>query len=161
MNRDEITKKVNNSMYHQIKKTGMATPVQVIVDLGYLSQADHDRWRFGKGVDYLERVIKVNLHKLLFIMKQVRAYARKNDLKPSWTYYKQYGRKGKKAIKLRFSKYGDEGVEKGYATHYVSSKRMEELKQSQNGNSGDNSNQGSNIAETKNKCEGANDNAGA
>ena len=94
-------------------------------------------------------------------MKEVRAYARKNDLKPSFTYYKQWGRKGKKpTIKLRFSKYGDEGVEKGYATHYVSSKRMAELKQSQNGNSSDNSNKGSNIAESKNKCEGANDNAG-
>jgi len=129
MNNGEIIGKVHNSMYQQIKKSGMATPVQVIIDLGYLSQADYDRWRFGKGVDYLERVCKVNLHKLSFIMKQVRAYARKNDLRPSWTFYKQWGRKGKKTIKLRFSKHGDEGVEKGYATHYVSAKRMAEIKQ--------------------------------
>jgi len=132
MNNGEIISKVHNSMYHQVKKNGMATPVQVIIDLGYLSQADYDRWRFGKGVDYLERVCKVNLHKLSFIMKQVRAYARKNDLKPSFTFYKQYGRKGKHTIKLRFSKYGDEGVEKGYATHYVSAKRMAEIKQERN-----------------------------
>ena len=131
MNRGEIIKKVHNSMYHQIKKTGMAVPVQVIVDLGYLSETNVDKWRFGK-IDYLERVCKVNLSKLSFIMKEVRAYARKNDLKPSFTYYKQWGRKGKKpTIKLRFSKYGDEGVEKGYATHYVSAKRMTELKQVQ------------------------------
>ena len=135
MNNREIIGKVHNSMYQQIKKSGMATPVQVIIDLGYLSQADYDRWRFGKGVDYLERVCKVNLHKLSFIMKQVRACARKNDLKPSWTFYKQYGRKGKKPIKLRFSKYGDEGVEKGYATHYVSSMRIAEIKQAQKINS--------------------------
>ena len=94
MNRSEIIKKVHNSMYHQIKKTGMAAPVQVIIDLGYLSEADVDKWRFGK-IDYLERVCKVNLIKLSFIMKEVRAYARKNDLKPSFTYYKQWGRKGK------------------------------------------------------------------
>ena len=131
MNNSEIIGKVHNSMYQQIKKNGMAVPVQVIIDLGYLSQADYDRWRFGKGVDYLERVCKVNLHKLSFIMKQVRAYAKKNDLKPSFTYYKQWGRKGKKPIKLRFSKYGNEDVEKGYATHYVSAKRMAEIKQAQ------------------------------
>ena len=132
MNNGEIIGKVHNSMYQQIKKSGMATPVQVIIDLGYLSQTDYDRWRFGKDVDYLERVCKVNMYKLSFIMKQVRAYARKNDLKPSWTFYKQYGRKGKKPIKLRFSKYGDEGVEKGYATHYVSAKRMAEIRQARN-----------------------------
>ena len=129
MNNGEIISKVHSSMYQQIKKSGMAVPVQTIIDLGYLSQADYDRWRFGKGVDYLERVCKANLHKLSFIMKQVRAYARKNDLKPSYTFYKQWGRKDKKAIKLRFSKYGDEGVEKGYATHYISEKRMAEIKE--------------------------------
>lgn len=132
MNNGEIIGKVHNSMYQQIKKSGMVTPVQVIMDLGYLSQADFDRWRFGKGVDYLERVCKVNLHKLSFIMKQVRAYASKNDLKPSWTFYKQWGRKGKKTIKLRFSKHGDEGVEKGYATHYISAERIAGIKQAQN-----------------------------
>jgi hypothetical protein len=129
MNNGEIIGKVHSSMYHQIQKSGMAVPVQVLMDLGYLSAADLERWRFGQ-VDYLERVCKVNLGKLSFIMKQVRAYARKNDLKPSWTFYKQWGRKGKKpTIKLRFSKSGDEGVERGYATHYVSAKRMAQIKQ--------------------------------
>ena len=122
MNNGEIIGKVHNSMYQQIKNNGMATPVQVLMDLGCLSKADYENWRFGR-VDYLERVCKVNLHKLSFIMKHVRAYARKNNLKPSWTFYKQWGRKGKKpAVKLRFSKYNDEGVERGYATHYISQK---------------------------------------
>jgi len=128
MNNGEIIGKVHNSIYQQIQKTGMAAPVQVLIDLGYLSESDYENWRFGR-IDYLERVCKVNLHKLSFIMKQVRTYARKNDLKPSWTFYKQWGRKGKKpAIKLRFSKYGDEGAERGYATHYISQKWMDEHK---------------------------------
>lgn len=127
MNDGEIIGKVHNSMYHQIQKTGMATPVQVLMDLEVLSAADFERWRFGK-VDYLERVCKVNLRKLSFIMKQVRAYASKNDLKPSWTFYKQWGRKGKPVVKLRFSKYNDEGVERGYATHYISQRWMDEHK---------------------------------
>ena len=48
MNNGEIIGKVHNSMYQQINKSGMAAPVQVIIDLGYLSQADYDRWRLRK-----------------------------------------------------------------------------------------------------------------
>ena len=119
MNRGEIIGKVHNSMYQQIQKNGFAAPVQVLMDLGYLTEADHERWRFGT-VDYLERICKVNLSKLSFIMSEVRAYARKFNLKPSFTYYKQWGRNGKNpTIKLRFSKSGNEKVERGYATHYV------------------------------------------
>ncbi len=136
MNDGEIIGKVHNSMYQQIKKTGMAAPVQVLMDLGCLSATDCERWRFGQ-VDYLERVCKVNLRKLSFIMKQVRAYASKNGLKPSWTYYKQRGRKGKPNIRLRFSKSGDEGVERGYATHYISSQWMEAHKKQDGEPSGD------------------------
>ena len=119
MNDSEIVNKVHHSMYHQIQKTGMSTPVQVLIDLDVLSSVNLERWRFGK-VDYLERVCKVNLRKLSYIMKQVRAYAAKNNLKASWTFYKQWGRKGKPTVKLRFSKSGDEDVEHGYATHYIS-----------------------------------------
>lgn len=119
MNNGEIIGKVHNSMYQQLKKDGFATPVQVLMDVGVLAEKDYDNWRHGR-VDYLERVCKVNLHKLAYIMKQVRAYAKKNSLKPSWTFYKQWGRKGKPTIKLRFSKSGDEGIERQYATHYVS-----------------------------------------
>jgi hypothetical protein len=136
MNDGEIIGKVHDSIYHQIQKTGMAEPVQVLMDLGCLSASDHERWRRGQ-VDCLERVCKVNLRKLSFIMKQVRAYAGKNGLKPSWTYYKRWGRKGKPAIKLRFSKSGDENVERAYATRYISPKWMEEHKQQAGGPSGE------------------------
>lgn len=128
MNDSEIIGQVHNSMYQQLKKSGAAAPVQVLMDLGVLAEKDHDNWRHGR-VDYLERVCKVNLHKLAFIMKQVRAYAKKQNLKPSWTYYKQWGRKGKPAMKLRFSKSGDEGIERQYATHYISPRLAGKKKQ--------------------------------
>jgi len=128
MNDKEIIGKVHNSMYHQIQKNGMALPVQVLIDLEVLSSADYERWRNGH-VDYLERVCKVNLRKFSFIMKEIRAYARKNDLKESWTFYKQWGQKGKKpSIKLRFSKSGNEDIERSYATHFISPERVAELK---------------------------------
>ena len=129
MNNGEIIGKVHNSMYQQIKKTGVAAPVQVLMDLGVLSPADYERWRFGK-VDYLERVCKVNLSKLSYIMKEIRSYARKNELKESWTFYKQWGGKGSKsAVKLRFSKSGSESIERGYATHYISHEHLSRKEQ--------------------------------
>jgi len=128
INNSETIGKVHNSMYQQLQKTGVATPVQVLIDVGVLSASDYGRWRNG-GVDYLERVCKVNLHKLAFIMKQVRGYARKNDLKPSWTFYKQWGNKGKKpSVKLRFSKSGNEDIERSYAMHYISQRLRAEQK---------------------------------
>jgi len=57
------------------------------------------------------------LKKLSTIMREVRAYASKNDLKQTWTCYRQYGSKTKR--KLRFSKSGKESIEKNYATHYL------------------------------------------
>lgn len=119
MNNNEIVGKVNQSMHRQIQENGAAAPVRVLVDIGALSETDYENWRFGR-VDYLERVCKINLNKLSFVMKQVRAYAKKNSLKPSWTFYKQWGRKGKPPVKLRFSKSGNEGIERQYATHYIS-----------------------------------------
>ena len=38
------------------------------------------------------------------------------DLKESFTFYKKYG-KGK--VKLRFSKSGQDNIEKIYATHFI------------------------------------------
>ena len=128
MNNGEIIGKVHDSMYRQIQKDGVAAPVQVLLDVGILSKEDHDNWRFGK-VDYLERVCRANLHTLSFIMKQVRGYAKSNGLKPSWTMYKRWGRKGKETVALRFSKTGQDAVERAYATHYVSPRLTEQRRE--------------------------------
>ena len=121
MNNAELRAKVHSAMYTLVKEKGVASPVEVLIAVGVLSKEDCERWRFGK-VDYLERVCKINLSKLSSINHEIRVFARKNDLKPSWTYYKRWGCKGKK-IKLRFSKSGDEQIERLYATHYVSQRK--------------------------------------
>jgi len=108
-------------MYTLVKEKGVASPVEVLIAIGALSREDYERWRFGK-VDYLERVCKVNLRKLSLVNHEIRAYARKHDLKPSWTFYKKWGTHKESrgnAVKLRFSKSGDEAIERQYATHYV------------------------------------------
>ena len=76
----------------------------------------------------------VNLGKLSTVRHQMWAYAQKAGLKPSFCYYKQWGKKkkcvqGRKpVIPLRFSKSGNPDIELWYATHFVDTKRVAELK---------------------------------
>ena len=134
MNNGELIGKVHSAMYHQCQKRGYATPVDVLMDVGVLTKQNYENWRNGR-VPYLERVCTVNLHKLSFIMHQMRVYAKKAGYKESVTVYKQWGvkKKGgqgrKPVIRLRFSKTGDENVERWYSTHFVDKNRIEYLKQ--------------------------------
>ena len=134
MNNAELIKKVNASMYQQIWRRGYATPVDVLMDTGILSKQKYEDWRFGK-VDYLERVCTANLKKLSLVLHQMRVYAQKANLKPSFCYYKRWGVKkkggqGKKpVIPLRFSKSENPEIEKWYATHFVDNKRIAFLKE--------------------------------
>jgi len=131
-NDQQLQVKVHSAMYTLIKEKGIASPAEVFITIGALSTEDYERWRFGK-VDYLERVCKINLRKLSFVNHEIRAYARKHDLKPSWTFYKRWGTNRKSnpgnTVKLRFSKSGDENIENQYATHYVGQQKITEAKE--------------------------------
>ena len=133
MNNADLIKKVNASMYQQCQRRGYAAPVDVLMDIGILPKQKYEDWRFGR-VDYLERVCTANLNKLSSVLHQMRVYAKKADLKPSFCYYKRWGVKkkggqGKKpVIPLRFSKSGDPEIEKWYATHFVDTKQIAALK---------------------------------
>ena len=133
MNNQELVAKVNSSMYRQCRDRGFATPVDVLMDIGVLQKDKYEDWRFGR-ISYLERVCTINLNKLSTVRHQMRVYAQKAGLKPSFCYYKQWGTKkkggqGRKpVIPLRFSKSSNPDVERWYATHFVDSKRIAELK---------------------------------
>ena len=126
MDNKNIRDQVHNAMYQNICKKGWVAPVDVLLGMGVLSQADHESWRFGK-VPFLERVCKANWRQLSEIMREMRQYAAKNNLKPSWTCYHQWGKH--KDRRLRFSKSGDEKIEHSYATHFVDAKRIAERKE--------------------------------
>ena len=85
-------------------------------------------------MDYLERVCTVNLKKLSAALREMRAYAKAQNLKPSFCCYKRWGVKKKDGqgrkpvILLRFSKSGTAEIEHGYATHYVAEHRIAEFK---------------------------------
>jgi len=121
----ELIHKVNKSMYDLMTTIGVIAPVDVLMRIGVLTKENYEKWRNGK-IDYLERVCTCNLKKLSLIMKEMRAFATKNNLKPSWTYYRGWAKA--KDIKLRFSKSGDENIEKAYATSFVSHQTIERLK---------------------------------
>lgn len=120
-------------MYLQCKKRGYATAVDVLMDIGILAKDKYEAWRLGR-ISYLERVCMINLRKLSTVRHQMRVYAQKAGLKPSFCYYKQWGAKkkggqGRKpVIPLHFSKSGDPDVERWYATHFIDTKRVAELK---------------------------------
>ena len=136
MNDGEMLGKVNSSMSHQCQKRGYATPVDVMMDIGILPKQQYENWRFGR-IPYLEAVCTVNLRKLSVMMHQMRVYAQKAGLKPSFCYYKQWntgkknGQGHKTVIPLRFSKSGNAEIERWYSTHFVDENRIKELKEKQ------------------------------
>ena len=133
MNDGELIAKVRSSMYRQCGERGFAAPVDVLMEIGVLPKKRYEDWRYGR-VDYLERVCTVNLKKLSAVMREMRAYAKMQNLKPSFCCYKRWGMKKKDGqgrkpiILLRFSKSGAAEIERGYATHYVAEHRVAEFK---------------------------------
>ena len=108
-------------MASQIYKRGYIAPIDVLLDLNVLERKDFEAWRRGR-VKILEKVIHMNLHKLSFLMKEVRAYARSHNLEPRLTVYKN----------LRFSVSGARDIEKNYSTHYIDKERIRQLKEDKN-----------------------------
>ena len=107
MNNKELHGKVHSAAYNLLKEKGFVAPVEVLMSIGVLSKEKYEDWRNGR-VQYLERVCQINLSKLSTINHEIRVFARKNNLKPSFTVYNKWG-KGKD-IRLRFSKSGSEGI---------------------------------------------------
>lgn len=137
----ELIGKVHTAVYQQCQCRGYAAPVDVLMDIGVLPKNRYEDWRNGR-VDYLERVCTCNLRQLSFIMKQIRVYAAKNGLKPSFCCYKRWGVRKKSGqghkpvVPLRFSKSGSPDIERTYATHYVDLERTTQLKEARNLQSG-------------------------
>ena len=126
MNNMELRKKVHAAMYTLVKTKGVASPVEVLMAIGVLPKEKYEDWRNGR-ISCLERACQINLNKLSAINYEIRAFARKNGLKASWTDYRKWGNGNR--IRLRFSKSGDEQIEKSYATHYVSGQMVKDAQE--------------------------------
>ena len=116
MDRNKRKEQIHSVIDQNILEKGWVAPVDVLIGIGVLSKENYENWRFGR-VAFLEKVCSTNIQQLSEIMKEIQAYARASNLKPSWSYYRQYG--SKSTNKLRFSKSGAEKIEYNYATHYI------------------------------------------
>jgi hypothetical protein len=116
MNNTDLKAKIEIIGKEILEEKGYLSSIDILLRLGYLSEKDLASWRVGK-VGYLEKVCSANLNKRSIVLDTLKAVAKQCELKESWTGYNRYG-KGPK-IRLRFSKSGNESIEKKYATHYV------------------------------------------
>ena len=114
--KDKYYKKVTIAVGQLLKDRSVVVPVEIFIQMGYLTKEDYENWRFGR-IPYLERVIKCNLSKANRMLRILRLHAEDRGLRSSHTVYKKWG-KGKK-ISLRFSKSGHSTIEELYSTHYV------------------------------------------
>jgi len=103
----------------------VVSAVDVFKGIGWLEQSWLDAWRRGQ-TPYLERSISANLHKISDAMHFFRSWAIRRGLKPSETIYVARTRDRRR---LRFSKSGDEAIERGYRTHWVARELSEAKRQ--------------------------------
>ena len=71
--------RVTSALLHE---KGSIAPVDVFLRLGYLTQADYERWRRGQ-IPVLERVIQLNLARITFIMQALHRHSRRGICGPA------------------------------------------------------------------------------
>ncbi|MFD2759933.1 hypothetical protein [Lentibacillus juripiscarius] len=126
MSRKTIEKMVYRHATGLMKEKGYISPVDLLVKMDRITPKQVEDWRF-KRIPYLEKVTVGGLGKMNHILKTLKKFATEQELKPSLTVYKSWG-KGPKKL-LRFSKTGDPYMEERYATHYVRKSNNKKHKQ--------------------------------
>lgn len=115
--REELKKRVVRAAEAALYDHQYVSAIDVLTGSGLLASTHVESWRRGR-IDFLERVIQVNLKKISLAMKMFRKWAFEKGLKASETHYVRRTRNG--TIDLQFSKSGNPAIEKSYRTHYVS-----------------------------------------
>lgn len=116
MSKKDLEQKVWKHAEQLVEEVGYVSAIDVLVRMKRLTTKQVEDWRFGR-IPYLEKVVLGNLGKMSTILQSLSQFAKVNNLKPSKTYYKKWG-KGPKS-QLRFSKSNAAHLEEKYATHYV------------------------------------------
>jgi hypothetical protein len=119
VSRKKIEQSVRQNAEELIKETGYVSPADLLIKMDRLTPKQVEDWRF-KRIPYLERVTAGGLGKLNHILNTLRKFSQEQNLKPSITVYKSWGKEPKK--QLRFSKSGSPYMEERYSTHYVRKK---------------------------------------
>src|SRR5713101_3713712 len=115
-NRASLADRVRKAAEAALAARGFASPIDVLVGIGWLDPGAVERWRRGQ-IDYLERDVQSNLPRISEAMKLFRSWATAKGLSPSLT---DYVARTPQRRTLRFSRSGDHTIEKLYRTHWVS-----------------------------------------
>lgn len=116
MKRPALDERVARAAAAALADRNVVAPVDVLVGLGWLPPSRVGEWRHGR-LDYLERAVNANLHKISTAMRLFQAWAQRQELRPSET---AYVARTRDRHQLRFSKSGDPAIERAYRTHWVS-----------------------------------------
>jgi hypothetical protein len=122
---DKLTERVVQAAEAALTEQHFVSAIDVLVRMGWLVPAAVDRWRQGR-VEDLETEVQVNLHKLSTAMGIFRRWAEARGLRPSETAYLARTRDRRP---LRFSRAGDDSIERAYRTHWVSPELSEAKRQ--------------------------------
>jgi hypothetical protein len=99
-----------------LDRNQFVAPIEVLTGLGWLRSEHAEAWRRG-GVPYLERVTVASLAKLSRALRILRHWAELKGLQPRETVYVSWT---PDRHRLRFTKTGDENLERAYRTHWIS-----------------------------------------
>jgi hypothetical protein len=116
LNRGDLVRQVNEASSVVLHEKGYISFVDVLLQIGKLTQDNYEAWRLG-NVHCLEEVISVNLAKVNHMLRALHKNCRNGNLRPSKTAYVSWGKGPKRT--LRFSKSGDPSIEDAYSTHFV------------------------------------------
>ena len=122
---DDLERRVVRAAEAVLAERRVISAVDVLVGMRWLTPAALARWQQGR-VEDLESVVQVDLHKLSAAMAILRRWAREQGLRPSETAYLARTRDRRP---LRFSRSGDDGIERAYRTHWVAPELSEAKRQ--------------------------------
>ncbi len=111
--KDTLYPKVVKATSRLLSTSDEISTIAILQQMGNLERKGHDAWCRGE-VPYLERVFQGSLSKANRILRIIGFHAHDLNMVPSQHIYRQ---KGKNKI-LRFTKAGDQNIEKAYARHY-------------------------------------------
>jgi hypothetical protein len=115
-NRTPLVERVTRAAETALRAQDYVSAIDVLVGIGWLDSGAMERWRRGQ-IDCLESVVQTNLPRISEAMKLFRSWAAGRELSASETRYvaRTPGRQT-----LRFSRSGDDTIERLYRTHWVS-----------------------------------------
>ena len=113
---DPYYPRVVRAVANILARSDVVAPVDVLLEMGNLTPKNYEAWSRGH-VPYLERVFAGSLSKANRILRLLGFHVHDLNMRPRRTVYHQWGQGTNR--RLRFSKSGNQDVEKAYATHYV------------------------------------------